>query len=300
MRFVVTGGRGFIGSHFVEEALDRGHTVTDIDKMTYASHESLPWDNHVNYTLVKKDICDLDHLPPCDILVNFAAESHVDNSISSSEIFMKSNTEGVHHLLELLRGKVYERPLFIQISTDEVYGDISSGQFTEESLLNPSNPYSASKAAAEMFVLSYYRTYGIDYLITRSSNNYGQRQYIEKLIPNSIECLKDKRKIPIHGDGMYVRDWLYVKDNVEGIFTLIDSGIRNEVFNISGDNEMTNLDVVQNISKWFGLENFKDHIRFVPNRMGQDIRYSLSSGKLKKIGWSPRQTEGLFRFLDNE
>lgn len=300
MRFVVTGGRGFIGSHFVEEALNRGHTVIDIDKMTYASHESLPWDDNTSYTLVKKDICDLDHLPPCDVLVNFAAESHVDNSINSSEIFMKSNTEGVHRLLELLRGKVYERPLFIQISTDEVYGDITSGQFTEESLLNPSNPYSASKAAAEMFVLSYHRTYGINYLITRSSNNYGQRQYIEKLIPNSIECLKENRRIPIHGDGMYVRDWLYVKDNVEGIFALIDSGIRNEVFNISGDNEMTNLAVVENISKWFGLENFKDHIRFVPNRLGQDIRYSLSSGKLKKIGWSPRKTEGLYRFLDNE
>jgi len=300
MRFVVTGGRGFIGSHFVEEALSLGHAVIDIDKMTYASHESLPWDDHEKYTLVKKDICDLEHLPPCDVLVNFAAESHVDNSISSSEIFMKSNTEGVHRLLELLRGKVYERPLFIQISTDEVYGDIGEGQFTEKSVLNPSNPYSASKAAAEMFVLSYSRTYGIDYLITRSSNNYGPRQYIEKLIPNSIECLKEKRGIPIHGDGMYVRDWLYVKDNVSGIFTLIDNNIKNETYNISGDNEMTNLEVVKNISNWFGIKNYRDNIKFVPNRLGQDVRYSLSSEKLKSLGWEPRKSEGLYRFIDDE
>ena len=300
MRFVVTGGRGFIGSHFVEEALKKGHTIIDIDKMTYAASKSLPWDDNENYTLIKEDISEMEHLPPCDILINFAAESHVDNSINSSEVFIKSNTVGVHRLLELLRGKVYERPLFIQISTDEVYGDITDGEFTEESMLHPSNPYSASKAAAEMFVLSYYRTYGIDYLITRSSNNYGPRQYTEKLIPNTIDCLRNNKKIPIHGNGLYVRDWIYVKDNVSGIFSLIENKVKNGIYNISGDNEMTNLDVVKSIGSWFSIEDTNSHIKFVPNRMGQDIRYSLSSEKLRKLGWSSQVEKGIYRFIDDE
>ena len=178
MKYIVTGGRGFIGSHFVEKALERGDTVVDIDKMGYASHKKLPWDNHDRYTLIKEDISEISHLPSCDILINFAAESHVDNSIKLSEPFVKSNVLGVHNLLELLRGKPdYDRPLFFHISTDEVYGDREEGSFTEQDILKPSNPYSGTKAAAEMLIMAYHRTYGIDYVITRSANNYGPRQF---------------------------------------------------------------------------------------------------------------------------
>tara|TARA_R110002126_G_scaffold177447_2_gene326379 strand:- start:1606 stop:2502 length:897 start_codon:yes stop_codon:yes gene_type:complete len=297
MRYVVTGGRGFIGSHFVEKLLKLGHSVVDIDKMTYAASKELPWDDHSNYTHLKEDICSIKHIPPCDYLVNFAAESHVDNSIHESKTFLKSNTEGVHNILELLRGKVYERPLFIHISTDEVYGDTISGTFKESDALNPSNPYAASKAAAEMFVLSHGRTYGIDYIITRSGNNYGERQYIEKLIANTIDCMNLGRKIPIHGDGMYIRDWIYVKDNVDAILKIIESGQKNQTFNIASHNEMTNLEVVKTVVSWFTDKDYKEFINFVPNRLGQDVRYSICNKKVKELGWLPKQPKGIKRFI---
>jgi dTDP-glucose 4,6-dehydratase len=285
MKFVVTGGRGFIGSHFVELALQKGHSVIDIDKMTYCANESLPWDNNPNYSLLKKDISELNHIPNCDVLLNFAAESHVDNSINDTKPFMKSNVMGTHNLLELVRGKRdYDRPLFFQISTDEVYGDKDVGEFHEEDRLKPSNPYSASKAAAEMIVLSYSRTYGIDYVITRSTNNYGERQYQEKLIPRIINCLKENRKIPLHGDGSYVRDWIYVKDNVEAIMTIVEARCKNDIYNIGAGNQLSNLEVSKKVMTWFGKEN-EDMISFVENRWGQDIRYSINCDKLKSLNW---------------
>ena len=208
MKLVVTGGRGFIGSHFIELAIANNDYVFDYDYMSYCSNYSLPFDNHPNYKHIKEDICNITHLPTCDVLVNFAAETHVDNSIRDTIPFLKSNVVGVHNLLEIIRGKPkHERPLFVQISTDEVYGDKPNGEFQETDKLTPSNPYSASKAAAEMFVLGYHRTYGIDYLVTRSSNNYGKRQYSEKLIPKSLECIHNNKKIPLHGDGSYVRSY---------------------------------------------------------------------------------------------
>lgn len=290
MKFVVTGGRGFIGSHFVELALEKGHVIIDIDKMSYCSRELLAWDNHENYTHLKKDIAEITHLPSCDVLINFAAESHVDNSINDTGPFIKTNILGVHNLLELVRGKrEYDRPIFFQISTDEVYGDKSDGQFTESDRLKPSNPYSASKAAAEMLVLSYQRTYGIDYIITRSTNNYGEGQYHEKLIPRIIDCAKENRKIPIHGNGSYVRDWLYVKDNVEAILKIIESGIKNEIINIGVENQMTNLEVVKVILGWFG-KNLEDYVTFVENRWGQDTRYAINCDKMKSLGWNPQKT----------
>ncbi len=296
MKFVVTGGRGFIGSHFVESALNKGHTVIDIDKMTYAAHEELPWDNHSNYTLIKQDIKDVTHIPACDVIFNFAAESHVDNSIKSSGEFLSSNVLGVHNLLEIIRGKQdHDRPLFFQISTDEVYGDIPVGSFTEDNKLNPSNPYSATKASAEVLVRSYSRTYGIDYIITRSANNYGARQYEEKLIPKSLNRLREGKKIPIHGDGTYVRDWTYVKDNVEGIFSILESGTRNEIFNIAANNHMTNLEVVDTILSWTGKT--RDSIEFVENRWGQDLRYSVDCTKIKKLGWEPKHKTGLSKWF---
>jgi dTDP-glucose 4,6-dehydratase len=296
MKFVVTGGRGFIGSHFVESALEKGIVVVDIDNMSYASHQSLPWDNNKNYTLIKEDISKLNHLPSCDVLVNFAAESHVDNSIRDTAPFIKSNVLGVHNLLELIRGKPeYDRPLFYQISTDEVYGDCIEGSFGEEAKLTPSNPYSASKAAAEMLVLSYSRTYNIDYIITRSANNYGDRQYEEKLIPKSLSSLRNNKQIPVHGDGSYVRDWTYVKDNVEAIFCIINSGIRNQVFNIAAENHMTNLEVVDTILEWEGKN--RESIKFVENRWGQDLRYSVNSKKIRDLGWCPKHSRGIYKWF---
>jgi dTDP-glucose 4,6-dehydratase len=296
MKIVVTGGRGFIGSHFVEEALKRNIVVIDIDKMTYASHKSLPWDNHKNYILMESDISELSHLPNCDMVINFAAESHVDNSIRETSPFIKSNILGVHNLLELIRGKPeYDRPLFFQISTDEVYGDTLSGSYNESQKLFPSNPYSATKAAAEMMVLAYHRTYGIDYIISRSANNYGPRQYEEKLIPKCLDSLRSGKKIPVHGDGTYIRDWTYVKDNVSGIFHIIGNGLRNEVYNIASENHMTNLEVIDTVLEWEGKE--RDSIRFVENRWGQDLRYSVDASKIRNLGWKPKHPKGIFKWF---
>ena len=296
MKFVVTGGRGFIGSHFVEKALSLGHSVYDIDKMGYASYELLPADKDPNYKLQIADISTLIHIPTCDMIVNFAAESHVDNSIRDSKPFVDSSLVGVWNLLELVRGKPsYERPLFFHISTDEVYGDREEGVFVEEDVLSPSNPYSATKAGAEMLVKAYARTYGIDYIITRSSNNYGQRQYEEKLIPKCISSLMQGKKIPVHGDGSYIRDWTYVEDNISGIMTIIEKGIKNETFNIASENYMVNLDVVKTIISWMGKD--ESSIQFVPNRWGQDVRYAVSSKKLRDLGWTPKYEEGLYKWF---
>jgi dTDP-glucose 4,6-dehydratase len=293
MKLIVTGGRGFIGSHFVELALKNGDSVIDYDCMTYCANEVLPFDNCPNYKHVSENICDITHLPSCDVLINFAAETHVDNSINDTTPFLKSNVVGVHNLLEILRGKPsHERPLFVQISTDEVYGDRPEGAFQESDKLTPSNPYSASKAAAEMFVLGYHRTYGMNYLITRSSNNYGERQYSEKLIPKSLECIHTNKKIPLHGDGSYVRDWIYVKDNVSAIYTLIQGGAKNDVFNIGANNHMTNLEVALDLLKFFGIG--EEGIQFVENRWGQDLRYSISTDKINRFGWTANQAKGLF------
>jgi dTDP-glucose 4,6-dehydratase len=295
MKILVTGGRGFIGSHFVEAALDRGYSIVDIDKMTYAAHEQLPWDNHKNYTLIKADISEIQHLPACDVIINFAAESHVDNSIRSSEVFVKSNILGVHNLLELIRGKQeYERPLFFHISTDEVYGDRTDGKFIEGDKLTPSNPYAATKAAAEMLILSYHRTYGLDYIISRSSNNYGDRQFEEKLIPKTLQCIQENKSVPIHGDGTYVRDWTYVKDNVSGLMTILDSGVRNQTFNVSAENYLTNLEVVNTVYSWFDKSS---NIKYVENRWGQDVRYAVDASKLKSLGWTPVYEKGLHRWF---
>ena len=214
-------------------------------------------------------------------------------------MFFNSNTKGVFNLLELIRGKVYNRPLFFQVSTDEVYGDVRKLNSVESDMLSPGNPYSASKAAAEMFVLSYHKTYGLDYLITRSANNYGNRQYPEKLIPQIIHCIENRKKIPIHGDGSYIRDWIDVKDNVLAMYHLIENGYTNDTYNISANNHMTNLEVVQEVCRWYNIDNYDEHISFVKNRMGQDTRYSMDSSKLFDTGFKfPNITTGLRKFND--
>ena len=297
MIFTVTGGRGFIGSHFVDRVLNDGHQVIDIDKMTYASNSVLPWDNNPKYTHIKEDICDLKHMPVCDVLVNFAAESHVDNSIEAPKVFLRSNVEGVFNILSLLRAKVYQKPKFIHISTDEVYGDVNEGKKTEDSILNPSNPYSATKAAAEMLILAYARTFDIDYQIVRSTNNYGPRQYPEKLIPRILHCLDTGQKIPLHGDGSYVRDWLFVEDNANAIYKICQTDRMNEIWNISTYNYMRNIEVVKEICRWHGIEDYHDHIEFIENRMGQDYRYSICSEKTRtQLDWLPEK-KSLFKFI---
>jgi dTDP-glucose 4,6-dehydratase len=297
MIFLITGGRGFIGSHFVDLVLKNGHKVIDIDMMTYAASKSLPWDNNPNYEHLKLDICTINHIPVCDIVVNFAAESHVDNSIESPNVFMKSNAYGVFNILNLLRAKVYKKPKFIHVSTDEVYGDINNGEKNELSILNPSNPYSATKAAAEMLIFSYARTFGIDYQIVRSTNNYGPRQYPEKLIPKIIHSLDTNQKIPIHGDGSYVRDWLYVGDNVEAIYRVCYADKLNEIWNISAYNYMTNMEIVKSVCDWKKIDNHMKHVEFIENRLGQDYRYSISSEKIRKeLNWKPKNNT-LFNFI---
>ena len=183
--------------------------------------------------------------------------------------------------------------MFFQISTDEVYGDIEQGSFVETDTLKPSNPYSATKASAEMLVLSYARTYGLEYIITRSGNNYGSRQYEEKLIPKCIESITNNKKIPIHGDGSYVRDWTHVKDNVSALIHLIEGGYKNQVFNIAAQNHLTNLEVVDIILGWYGKD--REMIEFVPNRWGQDTRYSINTDKILETGWKPIRLGGIHR-----
>ena len=297
MIFVVTGGRGFIGSHFVEQVLQEGHRVIDIDKMTYAANKELPWDDDPKYRHIAEDICDITHIPVCDIVVNFAAESHVDNSIESPKQFLRSNVDGVFNILSLLRAKVYQKPLLVHISTDEVYGDVNEGEKTEDSILNPSNPYSATKAAAEMLIFAYARTFDINYQIVRSTNNYGSRQYPEKLIPRILHCLDTNQKIPLHGDGSYVRDWLFVKDNANAIYKICHADHVNEIWNVSTYNYMTNIEVVEQICQWHDIKNYQDHIEFIENRMGQDYRYSICSDKTRaRLGWAPDKTS-LFKFI---
>jgi len=304
MRIMVTGGRGFIGSHFVQRVLqDKSVSVIDYDCMTYAASKELPFDQNPRYEHINKKIQDIERLPPnVDFLVNFAAESHVDNSIDAPSIFIESNTVGVYHLLELVRGKVYSRPQFIQISTDEVYGDAEdeNKNFDENDKLTPSNPYSGSKAAAEMLVMSYGRTFGIDYKITRSTNNYGPRQYPEKLIPKCIDSIKNGKKIPIHGDGSYVRDWIHVEDNVNGIWYVIQYGENKNVYNISGNNPLSNIDVAKIVCSWYNISDYENHIELVDNRLGQDARYSINSHKIEGLCWSRKFGKGLFNYTNEE
>lgn len=287
-RIAVTGGLGFIGSHFVDLLLKKGYHVINIDKCTYAARTDLDFDKHPNYEFRKEDICHLKHLPPnISYLVNFAAESHVDNSILANETFFESNTRGVYNLLELIRAKdPSDQPVLIHISTDEVYGDIMDGSSKEHHALSPSNPYSASKAAAEQLINGWKRTYGIKARITRSSNNYGFGQYPEKLIPKTIHLASKNMKMTIHGDGSYQREWIYVGDNCEAILSVMEKGEDGETYNISSGEMLTNLEIVKLVL--FHMKKPADFFEFVENRIGQDIRYSIHATKIKELEWQPK------------
>jgi len=291
VRLVVTGGAGFIGSNFVRFMLRRYDDleVVNLDKLTYAGNlENLrDVEDDARYTFVKGDICDAAvvraALQGADAVVNFAAETHVDRSISGPQDFISTDVLGTHTLLEAVRELAIAR--YVQISTDEVYGSTETGSFTEESDLAPSSPYSASKAGADLLVLAYHRTYGAPVLITRSSNNYGPWQYPEKIIPLFITNAIDDQALPVYGDGLNVRDWLYVDDNCAGIDAVLRKGVEGEVYNIGGGNEVRNLALTRQILELLGKS--PELIRFVADRPGHDRRYSIDCGKLQALGWRP-------------
>ena len=287
----VTGCLGFIGLHVTRKCLENGWYVIGVDKLTYASNVNfLPeFTDNPNFKFIESDINDLDKLYDCDYVINTAAETHVDNSIVSSDVFLKSNVNGVHHLLELIKAKnQFKMPTLLHFSTDEVYGDIEEGFHTEQDLLKPSNPYSATKAAADMLVLAWARTYKIPYVIVRPTNNYGIGQYVEKLIPKSIKYLTIGRKVDLHDNGLPVRTWLHAEDTANAVITIINSGVVNDIFNISGNFETQNINVVSKIIKLFnGKSNVADYVT-EHVRVGQDVRYAIDDSKLKALGWSAK------------
>jgi dTDP-glucose 4,6-dehydratase len=290
-RLMVTGGLGFIGSYFVDLALKCGHQVINVDKATYAARADLDFEHRANYEHIKVDICDMKHLPVgVDFIVNFAAESHVDNSILANQDFFHSNVRGVYNLLELVRAKdETDRPVFVHISTDEVYGTNHAGSYTEEDRLNPSNPYSATKAAADQLILGWKHTYNLPVMIVRSCNNYGFGQYPEKLLAKSIDFLLNGKKMTIHGDGTYRREWLYAGDNCEAILLLLEKGVEGEIYNVSSNEEHSVIEAARMVAETLGLDP-DESFTFIPNRPGQDLRYSVDCSKVRALGWAPKLT----------
>lgn len=289
----VTGCLGFIGSYVTRACLQKGWYVKGIDKITYAANSELlnEFNQYKNFSFVQCDINDIPFIHDCDYIINTAAETHVGNSIANSDDFVHSNINGVHHLLELLRNFRYESsstPTLLHFSTDEVYGDIDNGAHIETDLLKPSNPYSATKAAADQLVLAWGRTYSIPYIIVRPTNNYGIGQYVEKLIPKSCKYFNLGRKIPIHNNGTPIRNWLHAADTAAAITIIIESGIKNEIYNIAGGFEQSNIDTVKKIIKEYNGDNVIDkYVDLSFSRIGQDARYALDDSKLRALGWKP-------------
>lgn len=290
----ITGCLGFIGSYVTRLCLEKGWYVKGVDKITYAANKNLlkEFEQYANFSFVHCDINDLTFLYDCDYVINTAAETHVGNSIANSDDFVKSNINGVHNILQLIKNYRQENakiPTLLHFSTDEVYGDIIDGAHTEQDLLKPSNPYSATKAAADMLILAWNRTYGIPYVIVRPTNNYGIGQYVEKLIPKACKYLKLGRKIPLHNNGSPIRNWLHAEDTARAVISIIEAEVKNEIYNICGGFEQSNLKTIEKLLKAFDLDvnNINDFVDFSCNRVGQDVRYALDDSKLKLIGWKP-------------
>jgi dTDP-glucose 4,6-dehydratase len=300
VRLLVCGGAGFIGSTFVRLRLrDHGDEVTVLDKLTYAGRRENLHDviDAVRFVhgAVEDPVAVADAVAGCDAIVNFAAETHVDRSISGPEAFIITNMQGTHVLLEAAR----ERGLrYLQVSTDEVYGSIEDGSFTEDSPLRPSSPYSATKTGADLLVASYFHTYGLETVICRGSNNYGPYQYPEKLIPLMILNALAGDQLPVYGDGRNVRNWLFVEDFGRGIGHVLEHGQPGEAYNCGGPDECENIDVVRQILSLTGAD--QSLIEYVTDRPGHDRRYSLASQKLRALGWAPLVgfNEGLARTVD--
>jgi dTDP-glucose 4,6-dehydratase len=290
MKTLITGGAGFIGCNFVRHML-KEHPDEDIvvlDKLTYAGRLENLEEVMDRITFIKGDICDKDivtnAMDGCDKVVNFAAESHVDRSITSPEDFVRTDVIGVFTLLEEARRRDIGR--FVQISTDEVYGSTVSGSFSEADILDPSSPYSASKAGGELLARSYVRTYGLDLVVTRSSNNYGPFQYPEKLIPVLVIKALKGEPLPIYGKGLNVRDWLHVEDNCRAIDAVLRKAKAGDIVNVGSGNEVPNIDVAKMILRH--MNKPESLITYVQDRPGHDFRYSLEWGRLKELGWEPR------------
>jgi dTDP-glucose 4,6-dehydratase len=289
----ITGCLGFIGSHVTKLCLKKGWHVRGIDKCTYAANLNLLTEFHEydNFEFENEDINDIKFLYECDYVINTAAETHVGNSIANSDAFIKSNIDGVHNLLNLIKNYRHESPklpTLLHFSTDEVYGDIDNGAHVETDLLKPSNPYSATKAAADMLVLAWGRTYKLPYVIVRPTNNYGMGQYVEKLIPKTCKYLELNRKIPLHNNGTPIRNWLHAHDTARAIITIIEKGVENEIYNIAGGFEQSNYDTVKKvITEYNGDSNIEKYLDLSYSRIGQDVRYALDDSKLKSLGWKP-------------
>lgn len=297
MRYFVTGGAGFIGSHFVRMLLsDRDRDieqVTVLDKFTYSGNEANLVDvsNDPRFRLVRGDICDVDtvmsNMGAHDIVIHFAAESHVDRSIQSASPFIITNVLGTQNLLECARR--LDVPVFVHVSTDEVYGSIETGSWTELEPLLPNSPYSASKASSDLVARSFHRTYGMDVRITRCSNNFGSHQFPEKMIPLFITNLIDGLKVPLYGDGQNIRDWLHVSDHCRGIDLVATNGSSGEIYNIGGGTELTNRRLTQLLLEYFGKGD--DFIEPVADRLGHDRRYSVDWSKIQQqLGYSPQKS----------
>jgi dTDP-glucose 4,6-dehydratase len=291
MKILVAGGAGFIGSNFVRYMLEKypDVSVTVLDKLTYAGNKAnlVEWEDNPRYSFVQGDIADKEvvreTMPGMDAVVNFAAETHVDRSILFPDDFVQTDVIGTFTLLEAVRD--YKISRYLQISTDEVYGSIDEGSFTERSNLDPSSPYSASKAGGDLLTLAYFKTFKIPALITRSSNNYGPYQYPEKLIPLFITNIMEGKKLPVYGDGKQVRDWLYVIDNCAGIDKVLRDGVEGEVYNVGGDSEYENIYVIRKLLELMGAD--EGLIEYVTDRPAHDRRYSLDSSKTKELSWAP-------------
>jgi dTDP-glucose 4,6-dehydratase len=313
MKLLVTGGAGFIGSNFVIYMLNKypDYEIVNLDALTYAGNleNLLSVDNNPNYSFIKGDIADhalVDSIfsKGIDIVVNFAAESHVDRSILEPDIFVKTNVMGTQVLLDL--AKKYEVRKFVQVSTDEVYGSLGdTGLFSETTPLAPNSPYSASKAGGDMLVRAYHETFGLPINITRCSNNYGPFQFPEKLIPLMISNALNNRSLPIYGDGLNIRDWLYVEDHCSAIDLVIHEGRNGEVYNIGGNNERTNIHIVKTILEALGKSD--SLITYVNDRLGHDRRYGIDATKItSELGWKPKYhfetgiQETIQWYLDNQ
>lgn len=296
MKVLVTGGAGFIGANFVKYMLKQhpDYKIVNLDLLTYAGNlETLKdVENNPNYKFVKGDIADREFITELfekekfDCVVNFAAESHVDRSILNPDIFVHTNIQGTQVLLDASKDTGVEK--FVQISTDEVYGTLGeTGLFTEKTPLAPNSPYSASKASADFLVRAYHKTYGMNTNITRCSNNYGPYQFPEKLIPLMIINALENKDLPVYGDGLNIRDWLYVEDHCIAIDLVIHKGKSGEVYNIGGNNERTNIDIVKTILKELGKP--ESLIKFVKDRPGHDRRYGIDATKIRtELGWEPK------------
>jgi dTDP-glucose 4,6-dehydratase len=294
MHLLVTGGAGFIGSNFIRHVLQQADvSVTNLDKLTYAGNPANLSDlsDSTRYRFVQGDICDAKLVADCmkdaDAVVHFAAESHVDNSITGPDVFIRTNVNGTHTLLNEARKK---NARFLHVSTDEVYGSRETGAFTERDPLAPSSPYSAAKAASDLLALSYHTTYGLPVTVTRSSNNFGPCQFPEKLIPLFITNLIEGKKVPLYGDGKNVRDWIYVEDNCAAILAALQKGKPGEVYNIAGGNELPNVEITNSILAALGKD--ASSIDYVKDRPGHDRRYAIDDTKIRALGWKPKHNFG--------